>query len=685
MIKIFKCKFCGSTQENLAQLRNHTVFDHNLEKENVPEVEIIKNVPKLSQKNSNDDLISTVVVGFVEKDDSIVTKDQKNVTKSSNMTNSTNVTISTNVTKSKDVTKVINVTDSQKIVPTEHSDRSKGNYVPEIIKIDLDGDDNDIEIIEANEKSNQPNQVTNTNLGDADNSDIQTDNEMIDANEKSVKSNQVSDVTNMNLNDDDNIQTQFEIINTKPKNVKLFNGFTNYVTQWSMVKRHKCNVCNKFIAHKEIENHIKSAHGAFKCERCDYFGLSTVQIENHKNFYAGKKPQKCYFCQFKSCSKSGLSKHIYQNHKNIAKNKMELKNHIKKFSENNTELFIVEKSSDEDEKTIEIIDKNPEMIIDIENSKIQKDLRQVTMKPFLFDIILILDAVKELKLQKNDNNNHDIYYNNKPLTLKEIAQWIHQKNSSLNLAFLQKELEKLELRGDLKLLQSLNLSSENKNAANMNTDNDALSQMEIMDENLENKLENFVTNVKIQDLTPPKPIMSVTISKHQKNMTNSNVPKGRGTENIILPSYAKKEISNVTNGVTQNYRTYFPHQSKKHYNCHKCSMVFPIKNGLKQFKHKCKKTRNFCNKCQLVFSNEMGLKRHYKKAHYTIYPSYPKKEILRHDNSAPFHHLKKPSLKDVANMNKTSNNLKLSTYILNSKGSENNLKTLQVRNMPLKI
>ena len=255
LIKIFKCKFCGSTQENLAQLRNHTVFDHNLDKENVPDVEIIKNVPKLSQNNSNDDLISTVVVGFVEKDDSIVTKDQKNVTKSSNMTNSINVT------NSKDVAKVINVTDSEKNVPTELSDRSKGNYVPEIIKIDLDGDDNDIEIIEANEKSNQPNQVTNTNLGDADNSDIQTDNEMIDANEKSVKSNQVSDVTNMNLNDDDNIQTQFEIINTKPKNVKLFNGFTNYVTQWSMVKRHKCNVCNKFIAHKEIENHIKSAQG----------------------------------------------------------------------------------------------------------------------------------------------------------------------------------------------------------------------------------------------------------------------------------------------------------------------------------------------------------------------------------------------------------------------------------------
>ena len=110
-------------------------------------------------------------------------------------------------------------------------------------------------------------------------------------------------------------------------------------------------------------------------------------------------------------------------------------------------------------------------------------------------------------------------------------------------------------------------------------------------------------------------------------------------------------------------------------------MVFPIKNGLKQFKHKCKKPRNFCHKCQLVFSNEMGLKRHYKKAHYTIYPSCPKKEILRHDNSARFHHLKKPSLKDVANMNKTSNNLKLSKYILNSKGSENNFKVLQVRNL----
>ena len=66
--------------------------------------------------------------------------------------------------------------------------------------------------------------------------------------------------------------------------------------------------------------------------------------------------------------------------------------------------------------------------------------------------------------------------------------------------------------------------------------------------------------------------LPVTISKHQKNMTNSNVPKGRGTEKIILPSYAKTGIPNVTSGVTQNYRTYFPHQSKKHYNFHKCSL-----------------------------------------------------------------------------------------------------------------
>ena len=79
----------------------------------------------------------------------------------------------------------------------------------------------------------------------------------------------------------------------------------------------------------------------------------------------------------------------------------------------------------------------------------------------------------------------------------------------------------------------------------MNTDNDAFSQMENKDEN---KFEKCVTNVKIQDLTPP--IMPVTISNHQKNMTNStNVSKG-------------------------NYRTYFPHQSKKHYNFHKCSLYF---------------------------------------------------------------------------------------------------------------
>ena len=59
----------------------------------------------------------------------------------------------------------------------------------------------------------------------------------------------------------------------------------------------------------------------------------------------------------------------------------------------------------------------------------------------------------------------------------------------------------------------------------MNTDDDALNQMENKDENLENKFEKRVTNVKIQDLTPP--IMPVTISNHQKNMTNStNVSKG---------------------------------------------------------------------------------------------------------------------------------------------------------------
>ena len=37
----------------------------------------------------------------------------------------------------------------------------------------------------------------------------------------------------------------------------------------------------------------------------------------------------------------------------------------------------------------------------------------------------------------------------------------------------------------------------------MNTDNGALRQMENEDENLENTFEKCVTNVKIQDLTPP--------------------------------------------------------------------------------------------------------------------------------------------------------------------------------------
>ena len=67
--------------------------------------------------------------------------------------------------------------------------------------------------------------------------------------------------------------------------------------------------------------------------------------------------------------------------------------------------------------------------------------------------------------------------------------------------------------------------------------------------------------------------MPVTISNHQKNMTNStNVSKGRGTENVSLPSYAKQGLLKVTSGVTQKYGTYFPHQSKKHYNFHKCSL-----------------------------------------------------------------------------------------------------------------
>ena len=68
--------------------------------------------------------------------------------------------------------------------------------------------------------------------------------------------------------------------------------------------------------------------------------------------------------------------------------------------------------------------------------------------------------------------------------------------------------------------------------------------------------------------------MPVTISQNIKKIWQilQMFQKVKEQKNVSLPSYAKKGLLNVTSGVIQNYRTYFPHQKKKHYNFHKCSL-----------------------------------------------------------------------------------------------------------------
>ena len=85
------------------------------------------------------------------------------------------------------------------------------------------------------------------------------------------------------------------------------------------LKKYRCKVCDKTFILNEMEDHIKTVHCDYKCEKCDYVCLTNAQLESHqslKEYKAGNVLQ-CTMCKFKSCSPRGLNKHIERIHSKL--------------------------------------------------------------------------------------------------------------------------------------------------------------------------------------------------------------------------------------------------------------------------------------------------------------------------------------------------------------------------------